>query len=155
MNYQTTIRLAVVLGLVFGTWHGTAARGADDGFLAAVAATDKQFTDAVARADAAAMADCYTSDGMLLPPNHEMVKGKEAIEKFWAAALQSGVKSATLETIEAAGSNDRGYAVGSYSLLGEGAKVLDQGKYIVLLKRDGGRWKYYRDCWNSNLPPAK
>jgi ketosteroid isomerase-like protein len=155
MNYQGTIRLTVVLGLVLGAWHGTRACAADDDYRAAVIATAKQFTDAVAKGDAAAMADCYASDGALLPPNHEMVKGSQAIEKFWAAALQSGVKSATLETVETGSGGDMGFEVGNYSLMGEGAMVLDQGKYIVLLKRDGNRWKYYRDCWNSNLPPAK
>jgi len=52
-------------------------------------------------------------------------------------------------------SGDVGYEEGTYSLRGEGGKVLDQGKYIVLLKRDGSRWKYFRDCWNSNLPSPK
>jgi ketosteroid isomerase-like protein len=155
MNYQGTIRLAVVFGLVLGAWQGTCANAADDDFRSGLAATDKQFTDAVAKGDAATMADAYVSDGALLPPNHEMVKGKEAIEKFWASALQSGVKSATLESVESGNAGDVGYVVGNYSLQGEDGKVLDQGKYIVLLKRDGNRWKYFRDCWNSNLPPAK
>jgi uncharacterized protein (TIGR02246 family) len=155
MSYQRTIRLAVVLGLAFGSWQGANACAADDDFRAGVTATAKQFTDAVAKGDAAAMAEAYTSDGALLPPNHEMVKGREAIEKFWSAALQSGVKSATLETAETGSGGDVAFEVGNYSLLGEGGKVLDQGKYIVLLKRDGNRWKYFRDCWNSNLPPAK
>jgi ketosteroid isomerase-like protein len=155
MKYQGTIRLTVVLGLVLGTWQAKRACAADDDFRAAVLAAAKQFTDAAAKGDTAAMGDAYTSDGAVLPPNHEMVKGREAIEKFWAAALQSGIKSATLETVETGSMGDVGYEVGNYSLLGEGGKLLDQGKYIVLLKSDGGRWKYFRDCWNSNLPAAK
>jgi ketosteroid isomerase-like protein len=142
-------------GLLSGTWLGATARAADDDFRASVTANNKQFIDAVTKGDAASMADCYVSDGALLPPNHEMVKGKEAIEKFWAAALQSGVKSAALETVETGSAGDVGYEVGAYSLQGEGGKILDQGKYIVLIKRDVSRWKYYRDCWNSNLPPVK
>src|SRR5262249_23003051 len=119
------------------------------------AANVKQFMNAVAKGDAAAVADIYASDAVILVPNHEMVKGREAIEKFWAEYLHSGIKSVELKTLEAASSGNMGYELGTYSEIGEGGKVLDQGKYIVLIKRDGNRWKYFRDCWNSNSPPGK
>jgi ketosteroid isomerase-like protein len=30
------------------------------------------------------------------------------------------------------------------------AKILDDGKYLVLWKKTPGGWKMYRDCFNSN-----
>ena len=30
----------------------------------------------------------------------------------------------------------------------------DRGKYLVLWKREGGRWRLFRDCFNSDLPAA-
>src|SRR5262249_38184724 len=119
MNYQGTIRLAVILGLVSGTWGGARAYAADDDFQAAVAANVKQFMNAVAKGDAAAVADIYASDAVILVPNHEMVKGREAIEKFWAEYLHSGIKSVELKTLEAASSGNMGYELGTYSEIGE------------------------------------
>jgi ketosteroid isomerase-like protein len=29
---------------------------------------------------------------------------------------------------------------------------VDQGKYIVIWKQDGGQWKLHRDIFNSSLP---
>ena len=31
-------------------------------------------------------------------------------------------------------------------------KHLDHGKYLVFYKKEGGRWKIYRDIWNSSMP---
>jgi ketosteroid isomerase-like protein len=34
--------------------------------------------------------------------------------------------------------------------------VIDTGKYVVVWKRVGGRWKLLRDIWNTSRPaPAK
>jgi ketosteroid isomerase-like protein len=33
---------------------------------------------------------------------------------------------------------------------------MDRGKYIVVWKDEGGKWKLHRDIWNSSLPaPSK
>jgi hypothetical protein len=45
--------------------------------------------------------------------------------------------------------------VGKYTLTGDAGKVLDQGKYVVVWKRELGQWKLYRDIWNTSVPAAK
>ena len=40
--------------------------------------------------------------------------------------------------------------VGTYVLKGEGGAVADEGKYIVVWKKDGKAWKLYRDIFNSS-----
>ena len=40
--------------------------------------------------DAAGLAALYATDGVLHPPNSAPVDGREAIEAFWAAVLESG-----------------------------------------------------------------
>jgi hypothetical protein len=32
--------------------------------------------------------------------------------------------------------------------------VLDQGKYIVIWKREKGQWKLHRDIFNSSVPAS-
>jgi ketosteroid isomerase-like protein len=34
-------------------------------------------------------------------------------------------------------------------------KQIDKGKYIVLWKKEDGKWKLFRDCYNSDLPAVK
>jgi hypothetical protein len=42
--------------------------------------------------------------------------------------------------------------VGKYRITGEGGKLLDTGKYVVVWKREQGQWKLHRDIWNTSMP---
>jgi ketosteroid isomerase-like protein len=64
-----------------------------------------------------------------------------------------GVKRAQLDTREVEGHGDTAIEVGAYTLFGEGDQALDNGKYIVIWKKEDGQWKLHRDIFNSNLPP--
>ena len=33
---------------------------------------------------------------------------------------------------------------------GDGTKTVDKGNYIVVWKKDDGKWKIFRDIWNSS-----
>jgi ketosteroid isomerase-like protein len=47
------------------------------------------------------------------------------------------------------------HEVGKYTLMGDGDKVLDSGKYVVIWQRQDGQWKLHRDIWNSSQPAPK
>jgi ketosteroid isomerase-like protein len=104
---------------------------------------------------AAEVAALYTLEAQLLPPNSEMVKGKEAIQGFWQAVMDMGIKLAKLETVEVYGCGDAAYEIGKFELFAEGDKSVDTGKYIVFWKMEEGAWKLDRDIWNSSLPAKK
>jgi ketosteroid isomerase-like protein len=36
---------------------------------------------------------------------------------------------------------------------GKGGSV-DKGKFIALWKQEDGKWKLYREIWNTDIPPA-
>jgi ketosteroid isomerase-like protein len=38
---------------------------------------------------------------------------------------------------------------------GDGGAVMDSGKFIVIWKQEGGRWKLHQDIWNSSLAPPE
>ena len=119
---------------------------------AVIAAANQKFMETFARQDAAGMAGLYTGDGQLLPANSDFVTGTEAIEQFWGGAMAMGMKTAKLETIELESHGDTAVEVGRYTLGGEGGQTLDQGKFVVVWKNDGGDWKLHRDIWTSSLP---
>src|SRR5437899_2014865 len=62
----------------------------------AIEAANHKFMAAFARADAAGMAALYTPDGQLLPTHSDFVSGTQAIQAFWQAVMDMGVKEAAL-----------------------------------------------------------
>ncbi len=110
------------------------------------------FMNTFARGDAAGMGALYTENGQLLPSNSDFVKGRKAIQAFWKGAMDMGIKSAKLETIDLEEHGDSAYEVGKYTLSGAGGQLMDQGKYIVIWKKQGGEWKLHRDIWNTSMP---
>jgi uncharacterized protein (TIGR02246 family) len=118
----------------------------------AIVAANENFMATFKGGDAASMAALYTENGQLLPPNGDFVTGRQAIQAFWQALLDMGIKEAKLETVETEGHGDTAIEVGRFSLHGEGGQELDNGKYIVIWKRQDGQWKLHRDIFNSSKP---
>jgi uncharacterized protein (TIGR02246 family) len=122
---------------------------------AAIEAANAEFAAATSRGEAAAVAAMYTERGQLFPPNEKIVEGRAAIERYWKAAIESGIKAIELTTTEVEGLGDSAVEVGSYTLFGKDRRAVDRGKYLVLWKRVDGVWKLHRDCWNSNERTSK
>lgn len=118
----------------------------------AIAAANENFMAAFKRGDAAGLAALYTENGQVLPPNSDFVTGKEAIQAFWQALSDMGIKEAKLEVVEVEGHGDTAIEVSKYTLHGEEGQELDKGKYIVIWKQEEGQWKLHRDIFNSSMP---
>ena len=117
----------------------------------AILAADQAFMQTFGHGDAKAIAALYTNDGQLLPAHSDLVTGQQAIQEFWQAAIDSGIKTVQLDTLEVEGYAGTAIEVGKYRL-GEGEQVLDEGKYIVIWKRENGQWRLHRDIWNTSMP---
>jgi uncharacterized protein (TIGR02246 family) len=119
----------------------------------AIVAANANFKTTFKAGDAAGMAALYTENGQLLPPNSDFVTGRPALQTFWQAIMDMGIKEAGLETVEVESHGDTAIEVGKYTLMGEGGQVLDNGKYIVIWKQEDGQWKLHRDIFNTSMPP--
>jgi ketosteroid isomerase-like protein len=117
-----------------------------------IVATEKKFVAAYNRADAPGLAAFYTRDGQIMPPNTRLVRGSKAMQQMFKSFWKDGDAVIKLDVVEADGSGDIAYEVGKYALFSKTGKMNDQGKYIVVWKKVGGRWKLYRDIFNSNMP---
>lgn len=122
---------------------------------AEIEAANRQFEEAAAKGDGKAIAALYTSSGQALPAGGDVVSGTEAIGKFWQGVLDSGVKGVRLKTLEVESMGDSAHEVGQYELLDAAGKTLDRGKYVVIWKKDGGRFKLHRDIWTTSMPAPK
>jgi uncharacterized protein (TIGR02246 family) len=126
-----------------------------DGVKSAIEAANAQFSAAAAKGDGAALTALYAPDGQVMPAGSDPIRGKEAIQKFWQGALDSGVAAIGLKTIEVFGHGPTVTEVGEYELRDKAGKVLDNGKYIVVWRHSDGAWKLLRDMFSTNVPPPK
>ena len=95
-------------------------------------AANTRFTEAVHAKDAASMPALYTQDGQIVPPNHDLVRGAEAIVAFWQDAFVLGLSDARPVTHEIIPMGDLAVEVGEYTVFGENDVRLDSGKIIVI-----------------------
>jgi uncharacterized protein (TIGR02246 family) len=126
-----------------------------DGVRSEIDAANAQFTAAAAKGDGAGLAALYAADGQVLPAGSDPIKGAQAIQKFWQGALDSGIAEVGLKTIEIFGRGPTATEVGQYELRDKAGKVLDHGKYIVVWRHEGGKWKLLRDMFSTNVSAAK
>jgi len=145
--------LAVAL-VVAATSVGSEEAGTDSA-RAAIEQVNALFSEAIARGDAQAIAKLYTEDAILLPERGEMVKGRQAIGEFWKTAMDDGVKSVTVTTLDVGGSGDLAHEVGTVllTLQAEGRPpATASAKFVVVWKREADGWKIHRDIWNDPPP---
>ena len=127
------------------------AQAADGGAKAGIAAGNKKFEEAVAKADAAAIAKLYAEDAEILPPNSPPKKGREAIQKEFEGMV-GAFKKITLTTREVYPAGNFALEVSSWKLEDASGKG-PEGKAMVLWKKTGSTWQYYRDMWSGNAAP--
>lgn len=121
----------------------------------AIEAINKQLADAVNRGEAAAVAALYTEEARVLPPNGPTLVGQEAIQNFFQSNIDAGVSDFKITTLEVGVARDLAYEIGEYALTiqpEEGEAIRDQGKYVVVWKRENGEWKLDVDIFNSSMP---
>ena len=115
-----------------------------------------EFEAAFERNDAAAIANLYTPNGLLLPTGMNAIQGSAGIEAFWQGAMEMGIKRVKLDSQDVEELTDTAIELGHYTLFGPNDQLLDQGKYLVVWKEQQGQWKLYQDIWNSSMPaPAQ
>ena len=86
-----------------------------------------------------------------------MLSGRQAIQEFWQGVIDSGIRGATVETVDLEELGDTAIEVGAYTLdirPAGGEATQDVGKYVIIWKRQAdGSWKWAVDIFNTNLPP--
>ncbi len=116
---------------------------------------NERFVAALNRGDAAMITAMYTRDALLLPPNSPIIENHDNIRSYWQNVIKAGVKAVELKTTRLETCGDTAYEVGQYTLTipkpGGGAST-DHGKYAVVWKREGRRWRLMVDSFSTNLP---
>lgn len=97
----------------------------------------------------------YSSDAILLRPNHPSIRGTAAIREFFVAALDAGFCDAELDAVRVEVFGDIAYEAGRSKALvpiAVSKRREERGKYLVVCARQSnGEWKIIADCWSSDL----
>lgn len=120
----------------------------------AIQEVNKTFGELLSRKDAAGIARLYAEDAVVMPPNQDLIHGRNNIEGFWRGLMTAGVRSVQLETQNTEQYGEVIAELGRFTVVIERNQVIDEGKYLVLWKQENGQWKLFRDIWNSSRPLA-
>jgi ketosteroid isomerase-like protein len=116
-----------------------------------IEAVNTAIAKAVNSGDTSAIPNFYTSDAVVMPANMPALSGVADISSFFSEGIRGGMKDFKLEATEVYGNDEMLTEVGTYTLSFGPEK--DKGKYIVIWKKEGGKWKLFRDIFNSDNPP--
>lgn len=110
------------------------------------------FMDLMAKGDSIGLANCYTADAKVLPPHGKAIVGRANIQKEFGIMIRSGMPKFDIKTIAVWGNDSMITAEEQWTFTDKNGKIVDQGKSLELWKMDEGRWKLFRDSYNSDMP---
>lgn len=101
------------------------------------------------------VAQLYTENAVLMPPNEGIVEGRAAIRAYFEK--QPPEMELELTPVDLDGRGDLAYVRGTYvvSVPGTGGEptIVDRGKYLEVQRRAGGNeWRIAVDMFNSDMP---
>ena len=111
-----------------------------------------EFINLFNKNDSVGLANMFTTDGKSMEPNEPAFIGRSAIQTHYSIVMNAGANKLGLITTGLWGDQKMLAEEGEFTFIDKNGKQLDKGKYIVLWKIEDGKWKLFRDCYNSDLP---
>lgn len=108
----------------------------------------RDYEKAWAAKDAAGLSRLFAEDGFILRPGGPPVRGRAAIEE----AYKGHGGPLHLRALAFSHADSVGYIIGAYA---EKAGAPDDGKFILTLRHEQGRWLITADMDNGNTPPRR
>jgi uncharacterized protein (TIGR02246 family) len=109
----------------------------------------QQYVEALNEGDAPMLARMSTERAILLPPNAEMIEGREAIEKYWRTVFAAGLKDVSARTlrVDEYGS-DAAREIGRIRVNAPASRDVLEGKYVIVWRKTGENWLLDSAIWN-------
>ncbi len=123
--------------------------------VSAIRNTAAAYHEAAVSKDWDAVAEYYTPDAVIMPPNQPAIQGRTSIREWYASFPP--VSEVELPIVEIDGRGDLAYTRGTYTLTmmiaGAPEPVTDSGKNLqIWLKQPDGSWLIAIDTFNTDLP---
>ncbi len=120
---------------------------------AAVKAVTERFATDLAKHDLKAISLLYTADAKLLPPNERAISGRAAILAYFKKNLRPDrVARAKFSHYEIYDGGDAATSISELAMYNSKGHIIERGRQIIVLTKQGGRWKIHRDMWSDNTP---
>jgi uncharacterized protein (TIGR02246 family) len=117
-----------------------------------IASAHEAWNEAFNRGDAGGVASLYTKNAKLVPPTHDVIEGRRAIEEFWDGLFKAGVTGHRLELIAAEGDQRGAVGAARWSARGktnDGSEQTFGGSVVHVFERQqGGGLKLWLHMWN-------
>lgn len=116
---------------------------------------NKTYSDRFVKNDTSFYNERYCKDAEVYSPGVPAVKGRDSIISFF---YQNGTNKETkieLPTGNFYGSSELVVEEGLYNFPDGKGGSFDKGKFIALWKQEGGKWKLYREIWNTDITPKQ
>ena len=100
----------------------------------------------------------YDDSAVVLAPNFEVVRGRDAIMKWNSSMAQTGMKfvDVSFTTTDYYASGNVGYNYGEYAMTMSAPsmpEMKDKGKYVdIWRQQQDGSWKIRVETWNTSMP---
>jgi ketosteroid isomerase-like protein len=108
----------------------------------------RQFTSS----DTALYNDKYCADAAVFAPEAPPVRGRDSIRAYYYNNGQNEEITIVIKADTLYGSPQLVAEEGTYDFPDGKGGSFDKGKFIALWKEEGGKWKLFRETWNTNNP---
>jgi ketosteroid isomerase-like protein len=149
-----------MLGLANVSNDGATGTGSDGGHdaadVAAIELVTADLLNAVNESNLAGVLAVWSYGGVLMPPHHPSVRGRQEIERYFRRlfSVRRFRFTFTSSHIEVCG--DVAFERVEYEVVvsgtAAGPEVRDVGKGLHVYRRRGGEWELEMDIWNSDNP---
>lgn len=126
-----------------------------DSVKAHIAEMNKSYGQRFMTNDKAFYNERYCKDAAVYSPNVPAVVGIDSIMSFFYNGGNNKDAIIELPPNNIYGNADLVVEDGTFSFPDGKGGNFDKGKFIALWKQEDGKWKLYREIWNTDLPPAK
>ena len=115
----------------------------------------QQYIEAYVAGNSAAIAQLFTADCVMLPPDGPIATGHSSVKDFYEGQMaQLTPSSLAINPEEEVVMGDWGYGAGIWranaTLKATGDVVELEGKYLNIMQRQpDGAWKIHRHSWNA------
>jgi ketosteroid isomerase-like protein len=126
-----------------------------DSVKAYIAEMNKSYGKRFTTNDRAFYNERYCKDAAVYCPNVPAVQGIDSIITFFYGSGNNGEAVIELPPNNIYGNADLVVEDGTFNFPdGKGGSV-DKGKFIALWKQEDGKWKLFREIWNTDLPTGR
>lgn len=112
----------------------------------------KNWESAYNNEGAAAVAALYHEDGMRMPPDMPIAKGRAAIAAQVQGGMDLGLAKVKIEMVESMVSGEVAVARGTFKGVDADGNAMTEGKWMSVSKWVDGKWQIHADIWNMDAP---